>query len=55
MDRPDVLDENVKSNTLQYAYSKFDEPVDFNSNAVNIIENLVSPDDPEATFKYTSE
>lgn len=52
MDRTEVLDEIVKSNTLQYGYSKFDEPVDWNSNAVNIIENVVYPDDPGATFKY---
>ncbi len=55
MDRTEVLDEIGKSNTLQYGYSKFDEPADWNSNVVNIIENLVSPDDSEATFKYTSE
>ena len=52
MDRIELLDEIVKSNTLQYGYSKFDESVDWNSNAVNIIENIVLPDDPGASFKY---
>ena len=61
MDRTEVLDEIVKSNTLQYGYSKFDESVDWNSNAVNIIENIVLPDDLELvlnmnfTFIYNDE
>jgi hypothetical protein len=53
MSRNEVIDEIIKNNTLNRGYSGFDEILSWNSNHLNVLENIDNPHIPGVTFKYT--